>query len=36
MPARDLLFEFGTEELPPRTLSGLSAALQGGRAQGSG
>ncbi len=27
MGARDLLFELGTEELPPRTLSSLSAAL---------
>jgi glycyl-tRNA synthetase beta chain len=27
MSARDLLFELGTEELPPRTLASLSAAL---------
>jgi len=34
MPARDLLFELGTEELPPRTLSGLSAALKDGVLKG--
>jgi glycyl-tRNA synthetase beta chain len=32
--ARDLLFELGTEELPPRTLSALSAALEEGMLKG--
>jgi glycyl-tRNA synthetase beta chain len=34
MPLRDLLFELGTEELPPRTLSGLSSALEEGMLKG--
>ena len=34
MSARDLLFELGTEELPPRTLKGLSAALTEGVVKG--
>jgi len=34
MSARDLLFELGTEELPPRTLSSLSNALTEGLARG--
>ena len=34
MSARDLLFELGTEELPPRTLQSLSAALTDGLAKG--
>ncbi len=34
MSARDLLFELGTEELPPRTLQGLSAALTDGIVKG--
>ena len=34
MTARDLLFEIGTEELPPRALSGLSAALEQAVTQG--
>jgi glycyl-tRNA synthetase beta chain len=32
--ARDLLFELGTEELPPRTLSALSVALEEGILKG--
>ncbi|MGA2187719.1 MAG: glycine--tRNA ligase subunit beta [Steroidobacteraceae bacterium] len=34
MTARDLLFELRTEELPPRTLSSLSSALQSGLLKG--
>jgi glycyl-tRNA synthetase beta chain len=34
MRARDLLFELGTEELPPRTLLSLSAALKDGLLKG--
>ena len=34
MSARDLLFELGTEELPPRTLLSLSNALTDGLARG--
>jgi len=34
MAARDLLFELGTEELPPRTLSTLSTALSDGVQKG--
>ena len=34
MSARDLLFELGTEELPPRTLLGLSTALTEGMVKG--
>jgi glycyl-tRNA synthetase beta chain len=34
MPVRDLLFELRTEELPPRTLPALSAALTGGLLKG--
>jgi len=34
MAARDLLFELGTEELPPRTLSTLSTALTDGVQKG--
>jgi len=34
MAARDLLFELGTEELPPRTLLALSAALEEGILKG--
>ncbi len=34
MSAPDLLFELGTEELPPRTLKGLSAALTDGVVKG--
>jgi len=34
MSAPDLLFELGTEELPPRTLQGLSAALTDGVVKG--
>ncbi|MEP6884891.1 MAG: glycine--tRNA ligase subunit beta [Gammaproteobacteria bacterium] len=34
MSSRDLLFELFTEELPPRTLSSLSAALTAGLAKG--
>ncbi len=34
MPMRDLLFELGTEELPPRTLTTLSVALEEGIAKG--
>jgi glycyl-tRNA synthetase beta chain len=34
MTARDLLFELGTEELPPRTLLGLSIALKDGLVKG--
>jgi len=34
MSARELLFELGTEELPPRTLQSLSAALTDGVALG--
>ncbi len=34
MANRDLLFELGTEELPPRTLSNLSAALKDGIVKG--
>ena len=34
MSAPDLLFELGTEELPPRTLKGLSAALTDGVLKG--
>lgn len=34
MSARDLLFELQTEELPPRTLSSLSAALAEGLVKG--
>jgi len=34
MSGRDLLFELSTEELPPRTLAGLSAALTDGLVKG--
>ena len=34
MTAQDLLFELGTEELPPRTLEGLSLALRDGILKG--
>jgi glycyl-tRNA synthetase beta chain len=34
MASRDLLFELGTEELPPRTLSALSIALEEGILKG--
>jgi glycyl-tRNA synthetase beta chain len=34
LSARDLLFELGTEELPPRTLQGLSSALADGVIKG--
>ncbi len=34
MSTRDLLFELGTEELPPRTLQGLSSALADGVIKG--
>ena len=34
MAARDLLFELGTEELPPRTLLALSVALRDGVLEG--
>jgi glycyl-tRNA synthetase beta chain len=34
MPTRDLLFELGTEELPPRTLLELSRALEEGVCKG--
>jgi glycyl-tRNA synthetase beta chain len=34
MTARDLLFELGTEELPPRSLAGLAAALREGLLKG--
>jgi glycyl-tRNA synthetase beta chain len=34
MSTRDLLFELGTEELPPRTLQGLSSALADGVVKG--
>jgi len=34
MPGRDLLFELGTEELPPRTLLELSSALEQGVLKG--
>jgi len=34
MAARDLLFELGTEELPPRSLATLSAALEEGMLKG--
>lgn len=34
MPSRDLLFELGTEELPPRTLKTLSGALLEGMVKG--
>jgi glycyl-tRNA synthetase beta chain len=36
MPKHDLLFELGTEELPPRTLSALSTALTDGVLKGLG
>ena len=34
MPSRNLLFEIGTEELPPKSLSALSLALEQGLALG--